>query len=153
MFFFSRLFRKEKPSERTFIDLRKSNALKDRLGRDQSGQIVPIADFFDGNDDVGSIGCNLDPHPGIDCFRQVLVGLLDRPDVEAVYAQISELDPGEKSWPFSDTVLVAGNISVDDLREAVNALQPDEVGDAAQFSISPTLIEQHGPSVLAVWWD
>ena len=39
------------------------------------------------------LGCNLLRHPGIDVFRDVLVGLLDRPDVEAVYAQISEIDP------------------------------------------------------------
>lgn len=135
------------------MDLGKSNALKDRLGPDESGQIVPIADFFDGNDDVGSIGCNLVPHPGIDLFRNTLTGLLKRPDVEAVYAQISELDPGEDCWPFTDTVLVAGKISADELRAAVSSLKPDDVGNATQYGVSPSVAERHGSPVLVVWWD
>ena len=59
--------------------------------------MVPIDRFFDGNDDIGSIGCNLSPHPGMDVFRNCLVGLLDRADVEAVYARIYELDPGKSA--------------------------------------------------------
>jgi hypothetical protein len=41
------------------MDLKKCKALKSRLGPDRYGQVVPIADFFDGNDDLGSIGCNV----------------------------------------------------------------------------------------------
>jgi hypothetical protein len=136
------------------MDLNKCKALKTRLGPDLYGQVVPITEFFDGNDDKGSIGCNLYPdHPGVEAFRDVLTGLLRRPDVEAVYAQISELDPGEESWPFTDTVLVAGKISAEDLRNAVNSLQPDEVGDSTQFGVSPSVAQQHGSPVLVVWWD
>lgn len=135
------------------MDLQKCQALKDRLGPEEYGQVVPIAEFFDGNDDLGSIGCNLNVHPGIDAFRNVLDGLLRRPDVAAVYAQISELDPGEDFWPFADKVLVAGRISVDDLREAVSSLMPDEVGDAAEFGVSPSVIERHDAPLLVVWWD
>lgn len=135
------------------MDLVKCKSLKERLGPDSYGQIVPIAEFFDGNDDLGSIGCNLDPHPGIDQFRDVLTGLLKRPHVQAVYAQISELDPGEESWPFTDTVLVVGKISIDHLRGVVSSLQPDEVGDSTQFGVSPSIAERHGSPVLVVWWD
>ena len=135
------------------MDLRKCKALKTRLGPDQYGQVVPIAVFFDGNDDLGSIGCNLDPHPGMDAFASVLTGLLRRSDVEAVYAQISELDPGEVCWPFTDTVLVAGRISADDLRSTVSSLQPDEVGDSTQFGVSPSIGQRHRSPVLVVWWD
>jgi hypothetical protein len=135
------------------MDVSKCKALKTRLGPDQYGQLIPIAEFFDGNDDLGSIGCNLDPHPGVDAFRDVLTGLLRRPDVEAVYAQIAELDPGKESWPFTDTVIVAGMIPADDLRSAVSSLQPDEVGDSQQFAVSPSIAERHGSPVLVVWWD
>ncbi len=135
------------------MDLGKCKALKARLGPDQYGQIVPISEFFDGNDDLGSIGCNLDPHPSVARFQDVLTGLLKRPDVKGVYAQISELDPGEDSWPFADTVLVAGTISIDNLRSVVASLQPDEVGDSTQFGVSPAVAEPHGSPVLVVWWD
>jgi hypothetical protein len=135
------------------MDQAKCQALKDTLSAQPEPQIVSIAEFFDGNDDLGSIGCNLDPHPGVSTFRNVLTGLLRRSDVKAIYAQISELDPGEDSWPFSDTVLVAGSISASDLQQAVRSLQPDEVGDAAAFGVSPSIGERHGCPVLAVWWD
>jgi hypothetical protein len=135
------------------MDAAKCQALKHQLAGQPEPQIVPIAQFLDGNDDLGSIGCNLDPHPGIDTFRHVLTGLLGRPDVQAVYAQISELDPGPESWPFTDTVLVAGKISVDDLRGAVRSLEPDEVGSSKEFGISPAIATRHGSPVWVVWWD
>src|SRR5437660_7362983 len=122
------------------MDLSKCKALKTRLGPDLYGQLVPIEEFFDGNDDKGSIGCNLYPdHPGVDAFQSVLTGLLRRPDVKAIYAQVSELDPGEESWPFTDTVLVVGSITAEDLRSSVSSLQPDEVGDSQQFGVSPSI--------------
>jgi hypothetical protein len=135
------------------MDNAKCNALKAELAAQQEPQVVPIARFFDGNDDLSSIGCNLDPHPGVDRFRNALMGLLRRPDVDAVYAQISEADPGEGCWPFTDTVLVVGTMPVDVLRQAVSALQPDEVGPAAQFDVSSSIGERHGSPVMVVWWD
>src|SRR5262245_6870603 len=118
------------------MDDAKCRALKAELAAQPEPQVVAIDRFFDGNDDLGSIGCNLIPHPGIPRFRQVLTGLLARSDVEAVYAQISELDPGDDCWPFADTVLVVGSVPLDDLRAAVDQLQPDEVGSAEGFGLS-----------------
>lgn len=77
------------------MDDTKCKALKAELAAQSEPQIVAAERFFDGNDDLGSIGCNLMEHPGVDAFRDAFVGLLRRPDVQAVYAQISELDPGE----------------------------------------------------------
>ena len=62
------------------MDSIKCQALKNRLGSELYGQTIPVEEFFDGNDDLGSIGCNLDPHPGVDAFRNFLTGLLGRPD-------------------------------------------------------------------------
>ena len=135
------------------MDNAKCRALKAELADQPEPQVVPVARFFDGNDDLGSIGCNLDPHPGIDKFRNVLTGLLGRPDVRAVYAQIAELDPGDGCWPFTDTVLVAGVIPADGLRQAVAVLQPDEVGAADQFGVSPSIGQRHGCPVMVIWWD
>lgn len=135
------------------MDDTKCKALKEELAAQAEPQFVAAEQFFDGNDDLGSIGCNLDEHPGVDAFRDVFAGLLRRQDVQAVYAQISELDPGDGCWPFTDTVLVVGTIPADELREAVSALQPDEVTDAEQFGISPAIANKHGAPVLAVWWD
>src|SRR5262245_46292997 len=112
------------------MDNAKCKALKAELAAQPEPQIVSVERFFDGNDDLGSIGCNLIEHPGVDAFRDVLTGLLRRPDVQAVYAQISEIDPGEDCWPFANTVLVVGAIPADELRSAVSTLEPDEVAAA-----------------------
>ena len=90
-------------------------------------------------------------HPGMDLFREALTGLLRRPDVQGVYARITEVDPGAASWPFTDTVLVVGAIPVAELRRLLRSLQPDEVGTAADLGIAPS--ERHGSPVLADWWD
>lgn len=135
------------------MDETKCKALKAELASQPEPQIVAAERFFDGNDDLGSIGCNLTDHPGVDAFRDIFAGLLRRPDVQAVYAQISELDPGDGCWPFTDTILVAGMIPADELREAVTALQPSEVGDAERFGDSPAIARKHSTPVLAVWWD
>jgi hypothetical protein len=53
------------------MEMTKRRALVDRIKRqgllssDQSLPIVSLEDFFVGNDDPGSIGCNLLEHPGI----------------------------------------------------------------------------------------
>ncbi len=131
----------------------KCKALKAELAAQPDGQIVPIQKFFDGNDDLASIGCNLSRHPGIDRFRQILEGLGQRSDVAAVYARISEVDPGAGSWPFTDTVLVVGNISPEELRDALSELEPDEIASAQEFGVSPRVWEGHSLPVLAAWWD
>jgi hypothetical protein len=55
-----------------------------------------------------------------------------------VYALISEIDPGEDSWHFADTVVVIGKISPADLETALGHLQPDELGPAEGFELPET---------------
>ena len=128
------------------MDQDKCIALKRELETQAEPQVVPLERFFDGNDDEGSIGCNLVPHPGVPLFRDTLLGLLQRPDVTAVYALISELDPDDDSWPFTDTVLVAGTIQPEALTEALSVLQPDYVAFAdpdeiGEFGIQPPVVQ------------
>ena len=76
-----------------------------------------------------------------------------RPDVQAVYAQISELDPGDGCWPFTDTIFIVGTISPDELRGILSSLEPDEVGSGEQFGIPALIKQKHQAPVLAAWWD
>ena len=46
------------PIWRLVLDAAKYQALKDKLSAQPEPQVVPIAEFFEGNDDHGSIGCN-----------------------------------------------------------------------------------------------
>lgn len=135
------------------MDTAKCNALKRSLAGEPPPQIVPIDRFLDGNDDLGSIGCNLMEHPGVDAFRHTFTVLQSRPDVQAIYAQISELDPGEGSWPFTDTVLVIGSIGVEELQKAISHLQPDEVGPGDPEHLPPALSVPERRTALVAWWD
>jgi hypothetical protein len=135
------------------MDAKKCQALKARLAAQPGTPVIAITTFFDGNDDPASIGCNLEPHPGVSAFRDVLTGLLGRSDVEAVYAQVAEVDPGAGSWPFADTVLVVGSISPDELHDAVLSLQPDEVGALQGYAASLAVAERGGSPVLVIFWD
>lgn len=132
------------------MDIEKRNRLVGRLSREPEPALVPIDEFFDGNDDLGSIGCNLIDHPGIETFRAVLGALGRRSDVSAVYAQVAEVDPGEDSWPFADAVIVVGSLSVDELKRALDELQPDDVGLADFSELPPGVAE--GDALFA-WWD
>lgn len=78
------------------MDARKRLALKTALARRSEPLLVEVGPFFDGNDDEGSIGCNLDPHPGIARFWDTLVSLGQRRDVEAVYVWVRK-----HWWPLS----------------------------------------------------
>jgi hypothetical protein len=135
------------------VDQEKCIALKRDLETQAEPQVVPLDRFFDGNDDEGSIGCYLVPHPGIPLFRETLFGLLQRPDVTAVYALISELDPGDDSWPFTDTVLVAGAIQPEALTEALSVLQPDYVAFADPDEIGELGIQPPVVQGVTAWWD
>jgi hypothetical protein len=136
------------------MDLVKRNRLVARLSAEPEPPMVSIAEFFDGNDDLGSIGCNLIEHPGIATFRDILVGLTERSDVQAVYALISELDPGPDSWPFADLVLVIGSISAPTLADALAPLQPDEIAWARAFNDATKEIAERLPGpMLVAWWD
>jgi hypothetical protein len=135
------------------VDGKKRKALIDSLSRDPVPQVVSVKQFFDGNDDLGSIGCNLDDHPGVETFREALERVERRPDVEAVVLAISELDPGEGCWPFVDTVLVAGTISPDELHSELSELQPDEIRTAEEYQVPEIVTRRFKSSCLVAWWD
>lgn len=132
------------------MDVSKCTALKAALAEQNEPKLVTIDRYFDGNDDSGSIGCNLMEHPGIEVFREVLTGLLNRTDVIAAYAQIAEADPGEGSWPFADKVVLFGRISTSDLSAVISPLQPTDVGIGREFR---ELSRLHGVRPVVVWWD
>jgi hypothetical protein len=135
------------------MDNNKRDQLKTQLSTRREPCIVPIEVFFDGNDDEASIGCNLTNHPGIGTFRDILVGLVSRPDVVAVYTQITEIDPGEEYWPFADWVFVVGTISREELASILSPLHPDDVDPPGNLGVPDAITRKHDAPVLVAWWD
>jgi hypothetical protein len=133
------------------MDLTKCKALKGDLRRQPEPWIVSVERFFDGNDDGSSIGWNVLPYPGIDSFRDLLTGLLQRSDVAAVYARIAELALGEDVWPSTDLFFVVGTISPDELRNMLSPLMPDEVCQI-EFAVPEIIKRRHQAPFAAVRW-
>lgn len=117
------------------------------------GPTVSLDDFFEGNDDIGSIGCNLMSHPGIDSFHRAFREIRSRGDVQGVFVEIKDL-VDEHSWPFSDTVFVLTSMSRNDLAKLLTNLEPDEVGEFPAAAIPRDLPPlKPGMKILGIWWD
>jgi hypothetical protein len=116
--------------------------------------LVSLEDFFVGNEDVGSIGCNLMRHPGIAVFYQTLQQIREHPDVQDVLVGISDVEETEGIWPFSDSVYILTSLPARKVARWLKRLQPDEVGDVPtgrQPERLPALLP--GCRVLLAWWD
>lgn len=96
----------------------------DELGGQDVYPVVPVALFFEGNEDAASIAPNLDPHPGIRTFERVLTEVRERPEVAAVVLQIDEVVEGE--WPYAQAAYVITTASAEEVHRWAAELQPDE---------------------------
>lgn len=113
--------------------------------------LVTPAEFFDGNDDLGSIGCNLTDHPGLDVFRQVIDQLLALPGVDKVWIQVYDVDEGD--WPFSENILVVGTASVGEVEAVAEPIMPSAVEEmvADWEQVRDPALE--GRRYVNLWWD
>ena len=66
--------------------------------------LLTLEEFFEGNEVVGSIGCNLASTPTPAEFYAVFQRIAARPDVADVRVQVSLFD--DPAWPFSDMVWI-----------------------------------------------
>jgi hypothetical protein len=122
---------------------------------DQPLPVVSLEDFFVGNDDVGSIGCNLSEHPGLARFYTTLMSVRDRFDVQDVLVQISEVEPDDATmWPFSERIYILTAAHPNEVATWLARLQPSEV-DPGWFKGRPASIPEDHPdhAVVAAWWD
>jgi len=113
--------------------------------------LVNVAEFFDGNDDPGSIGCNLSDHPGLQHFRTVLGTIAARDDVDGVWMQIYDLEEGD--WPFSENVLIFGEIPESEVQQACESLQPSEVSEMHMDWTPSRASHLAGRRYVNLWWD
>jgi hypothetical protein len=90
--------------------------------------LLTIEEFFDGNEIVGSIGCNLDGEPHPSEFRKILENIRNRDDVSGVYIQVTEMD--DPDWPFSDTAWIVTTADENDISGLFpDNFAPNEVWD------------------------
>jgi hypothetical protein len=115
---------------------------------------VPLKLFFEGNDDRGSIGCNLgENQPEIEDFYQTLARLTERPEVQDVWVRITDSSDDE-SWPYSDTIYVISSLPQSEIESALHNLMFDEVF-AGWMCGKPVSIPEprSGFAAYSIWWD
>jgi hypothetical protein len=124
------------------------------FANDGARPIVTLEEFFAGNDDLGSIGCNLARHPGTQRFYEVLRAVRARSDVQDVLIAITE-DMGDDQWPFSDCVYVLTSARSEDVARWVDELEPDPLKSDGFFPAAPRDAPALRPGFRAhtLWWD
>jgi hypothetical protein len=116
--------------------------------------LVTLEEFFVGNDDFGSIGCNLTPMLGPQFFFEKLKLVRSLPNVQDVLVDVMEVEENDLSmWPFSDTVYIFTDAPVDDVQGWTAALQPDSVEPASTVGKPNCPEMKSGYNCFSIWWD
>src|SRR6185503_12613412 len=103
------------------------NRLGDPNNPSSPRPLLTLAEFFDGNEILGSIGCNLMPTPTPAEFHAVLATIASRVEVGDVRVQVTMFDNPDE-WPFSDTVWVMTSANATTIRSwFTEAMAPDEI--------------------------
>lgn len=88
--------------------------------------LVTLEEFFEGNDDRSSIGCNLSDQPTPDEFYKMLRAIRDQPEVVSVVVEVKDLEDPD-GWPSTDTIWIVSRWSRQDLESFVpDRYRPDE---------------------------
>ncbi len=133
---------------RTLLDKIRSQDISE-----EERAVVSLEDFFEGNDDPGSIGCNLIDHPGPQAFYRILKEIRNRPEVKTVLVGITEV-MGEGEWPFSDCVFVVAKADAAQVQEWAEGLQAEPVEEGwigKHPEAAPT--DESGFKAFTLWWD
>jgi hypothetical protein len=119
---------------------------------------VSLEEFFEGNDDPGSLCCNVTEHPGMPALYAAFAAIRERGHVQDVLVVVQEVTD-EQSWPFSSNVYVITAAARDQVGEMVHqslpeAAWPDSI-EPATGTTSPVGLPRPAPGyrVYDLWWD
>jgi hypothetical protein len=128
-----------------------------RLGHPEDSKtprpLLALHEFFEGNDVIGSIGCNLLEIPQPSHFYKLLLSFLARPEVKDIRVQITAFD--DPDWPFSDTVYVVTTAAADEVASWFEEnLAPDGTweGFLERETYEPYTVPP-GYRAIGCWWD
>jgi len=130
------------------------NRLGDPNNPSSPRPLLTLAEFFDGNEILGSIGCNLMPTPTPAAFHAVLSTIASRAEVGDVRVQVTMFDNPDE-WPFSDTVWVMTSANATTIRSwFTEAMAPDEIQEGWVKGVA---YEEYsvpaGMKPVSCWWD
>jgi hypothetical protein len=115
--------------------------------------LITRSQFFDGNDDDSSIGCNLLKHPGVVAFDKAFRQIENMDGVAGVFLAITEIDETYDSiWPFADTAWIVTRLMPSAFKSILKRLEPDELAPGQESFANPPAIPE-GHQLVYVWWD
>jgi hypothetical protein len=110
--------------------------------------LVTLAEFFEGNDDPGSIGYNLPGDPTPAEFHALLSGIAARPEVADVRIEVKDMEDPD-GWPATDTIWIITTASPATVGTWFpEHLAPDDLGVGLTDGVEPY---QLPPGTHAVW--
>jgi hypothetical protein len=117
--------------------------------------LVGLEEFFEGNDDYGSIGYNFYPdQPAPSEFYALFKGIRERAEVADVRVQVQDLEDPE-GWLSTDTVWVITGASVGEVKGWLGErFRADDiiVGFSEDYPIESYDVPD-GMQAIGVWWD
>lgn len=139
------------------VDIQKRDALLNKVGIledfENIAVWVEIEEFFDGNDDLASIWCNLpEPPEEMSQASDFLRSIRSRNNVHGLRICVSQFDGGEDEWPFSDTIMLITEASKTDVEVWFDRFPPDEIFIEEDENLLSKL-GYAGKPALRLWWD
>ncbi len=117
--------------------------------------LVSLEEFFEGNNDFGSIGYNFYPdQPSPAEFYQHFKSIRDRDDVSNVLVEVKDLEDPD-GWPSTDTVWVLTTATPDELQSWLgDRFRADDIleGFPAHRPVEKVAIADNFVA-LCVWYD
>jgi hypothetical protein len=122
-------------------------------GFPQKEVVVNVEDFFEGNEDEGSIGPNIYPQPpSLQEFYDTLKEIKNAPRTENLLIRISDIDDTE--WFFTDAVYISGNYTLAEIKKMFKRLKPDEIYEGMMYDKPSNFPQINADSkIYSIWWD
>ena len=116
--------------------------------------LVTLEEFFEGNNDFGSIGYNFADQPSPAEFYELFKGIRDKPEVADVLVEVKDLEDPD-GWPATDTIWIITGAPTDDVNRWLgHRFRADELiqGFPTHYPVEKYDLPA-GMQALGVWWD
>lgn len=119
--------------------------------------LVTLEEFFENNNDYGSIGYNFYPdQPTPAEFYHYFKTIRDKPEVTDVRVEVKDIEDPE-GWPATDTIWVITKSSANDVKEWLGLrFQADDIligFPAESYYTIENYDVPEGMQAIGIWWD
>lgn len=113
---------------------------------------VSVDEFFDGNKDTGSIGCNIFPDPpSLSDFYEILKKIELGEKTKTLAIRIADVD--DVDWFYTDAVYIVGAYNIREIKQLFEPLKPDEVYEGLMYGTPANFPDVNNSKSYSIWWD